>query len=74
MASLLENKESAESDLFVFVDGPRANKKEDTKKVEAVKEYVKTITGFKFLTYCFSDVNKKLGPSIIGVALNRKMW
>lgn len=66
VASLLENKESAESDLFVFVDGPRANKIEETGKVKAVKEYVKTIMGFKSLTYCFSDVNKKLGPSIIG--------
>ena len=65
VASLLQNSEAAESDLIVYVDGPRATKEGEAEKVEAVREYVKTITGFKSVTYHFSDVNKKLGPSII---------
>lgn len=65
VASLLANSEAAESDLIVFVDGARPNKEGEEEKVETVREYVKTITGFKSLAYHFSDVNKKLGPSII---------
>ena len=34
IASLLHNKEAAESDLIVFVDGPRANKKDEAAKVD----------------------------------------
>lgn len=65
VASLLANSEAAESNLIVYVDGPRANKDGEVEMVEAVKEYVKTINGFKSVTYHFSDMNKKLGPSII---------
>ena len=65
VAALLENSEAAETDLIVFVDGPRAMKEGEAEKVAMVREYVKTITGFKSLTYHFSEVNKKLGPSII---------
>ena len=64
--SLLNNSESAYSDLIVYVDGPRKHVKGETEKVEAVRKYVKSISGFKSVTYHFSDVNKKLGPSIIG--------
>ena len=63
--SLLDNSEAADSDLIVYVDGPRMDKKGEAEKVEAVRKYVKTISGFKSLTYRFSEVNKKLGPSII---------
>lgn len=63
--SLAENSEAVESDLIVNVDGPRATKEGETEKVAAVREYVKSITGFKSLTYHFSEMNKKLGPSII---------
>ncbi len=63
--ALQANTEAVESDLVVFVDGPRPNKDGEKEKVEAVREYVKTITGFKSLTYHFSEKNKKLGPSII---------
>lgn len=65
VAALLENSEAAETDLIVYVDGPRAMKDGEKEKVVAVREYVKTITGFKSVTYHFSEVNKKLGPSII---------
>ena len=65
ISSLLKNTESIESDLFVFVDGARDYKDSEKKQVHDVQEYVKTITGFKSLTYIFSNNNKGLGPSII---------
>lgn len=65
VSALLANTEVADSDLIVFVDGPRANKEGEKEKVESVREYVKKITGFKSLTYHFSEKNRKLGPSII---------
>lgn len=65
VASLKMNAESTASDLIVFVDGPRKNKEGEEEKVVAVREYVKRITGFKSLTYHFSEENNKLGPSII---------
>ena len=65
ICSLSINPEAKDSDLFVYVDGPRLDKEGEVEKVNAVREYVKTISGFKSLTYHFSDHNKKLGPSII---------
>lgn len=65
VSSVLQNTESAESDLFVFVDGARTNKAGEADNVKAVQEYVKTISGFKNVTFRFSDTNKGLGPSII---------
>lgn len=61
--SLLTNKLSRESDLFVFVDGAKNEK--DAENVEEVKEYVKRIKGFKKLTYTFSEKNKGLAASVI---------
>lgn len=63
--SLLENKESKFSDLYVFVDGARESKSSEFDQVKYVQEYVKEITGFKSLTYEFSDTNKGLANSII---------
>lgn len=65
IASILMNTEAAESDLFVFVDGPREHKKGEKEKIIEVQDYVKTITGFKSICYFFSEKNKGLGPSII---------
>lgn len=65
VSSVLRNTEAAESDLFVFVDGARHDKDGEADKVQAVQEYVKTITGFKSVTTHFSEINKGLGPSII---------
>ena len=65
VASLLQNSEAAESDLIVYVDGPRANKEGEAEKVEAVREYVSGITGFRSIETHFSEVNRGLGPSII---------
>lgn len=63
--SLLANSEAADSELFVFVDGPRAHVPTDRDKVVAVRDYVKTIQGFKQVTCTFADENKGLGPSVI---------
>lgn len=63
--SLLQNEEAKDSNLYVFVDGPRANKPGETEKVKKVQEYVKTISGFKNVYYTFSNQNKGLGTSII---------
>lgn len=65
VTSLLNNTEALETDLIVFVDGPRVTKEGESEKVEAVREYVRGITGFKSLETHFSKENKKLGPSII---------
>ena len=65
IASLLRNSESADSDLFVFVDGAREYRAGEKEKVQAVQGYVKTISGFKTLNYTFSKENKGLGPSVI---------
>lgn len=63
--SLLLNKEAKDSDLYIFVDGARPNKPDESKKVKAVQDYVKTIQGFKSIHYIFSEQNKGLGKSII---------
>ena len=47
------------------MDGARPNKEGEAEKLAAVRKYVRSITGFKSLTYHFSEENKKLGPSII---------
>lgn len=65
ISSLSTNDEAKDSELFVFVDGPRAHKVGEDEKINDVQEYVKTIKGFKSLNYRFSDTNKGLGPSII---------
>lgn len=66
IASLLRNEEAKLSDLFVFVDGPREGKVGEKEKVEEVRDYVKSITGFKSLHYTFAERNKGLADSIIG--------
>jgi len=65
IVSLLNNEEAKFSDLFVFVDGPREGKVGEKEKVKEVREYVKSITGFKSLHYTFSESNKGLADSII---------
>ncbi len=65
VASLLKNIEAAETDLIVFVDGPRTTKNGESEKVDSVRRFVSGITGFKSLETHFSNENKRLGPSII---------
>lgn len=63
--SLLQNEEAKESDLYIFVDGPRSNKLGEEEKVKEVQKYIKNIEGFKSLHYTFSENNRGLGNSII---------
>lgn len=65
VASLQANSEATESDLYVFVDGSRKDKDGEVEKVESVRQYVKTITGFCSLHYDFASENRGLGASII---------
>lgn len=64
--SLLHNPEAAETDLIVFVDGPRVNREGEAKKVETVRQFANSITGFSKVETHFSDSNKGLANSIIG--------
>jgi hypothetical protein len=48
VAALALNDLAAESDLFVFSDGPRSEA--DREKIQQIRDFVKTITGFKSVT------------------------
>ncbi len=61
--ALTKNLLAKESDLTVFSDGPKADK--DIEKVNEIRNYLKTITGFKSITIIESAVNKGLAASII---------
>ncbi|MCL1857593.1 MAG: glycosyltransferase family 2 protein [Kiritimatiellaeota bacterium] len=61
--ALRANPEAAETELFVFSDGPKTEA--DGAAVEAVRAYVRTVTGFKRVTFHDSPVNKGLSRSII---------
>lgn len=61
--ALKENFLASRSDLIIFSDGPKNEKaKED---VEAVREYISTISGFKSVRIIISKENKGLADSII---------
>ncbi len=60
---LLKNELSAQSDLFVFSDGPR--NPEEEKKVVAVRNYVQKITGFRSVQVIERKENWGLAKSII---------
>lgn len=60
--SLKMCKETNESELIVFSDGPR---KTDIEEVAMVRQYLNTLTGFKKITIFESRVNQGLASSII---------
>lgn len=67
ISALVLNPEAKDSDLFVFVDGPRNNAEKSM--TDASANFARKIQGFKSLTVSISDNNKGLGDSIIaGVA------
>jgi len=70
VAALQNNLEAAETNLVVFVDGPRSNREGEAEKVESVRQFVRGISGFKSLETHFSETNKGLGPSIIAGVTN----
>src|SRR6266702_2605453 len=61
--ALLQNEMAAESELFVFSDGPRSDA--DLDKVQEVREYLKTVTGFRRVTLIERERNLGLANSII---------
>jgi hypothetical protein len=68
ISSLNESPLCAETDLFIFVDGPNCEK--DILLVSSVLDFVQKIEGFKSITIYESKFNKGLASSIIdGVSL-----
>ncbi len=63
ISALVLNPEAKDSDLFVFVDGPRNNAEKSM--TDASANFARKIQGFKSLTISISDNNKGLGDSII---------
>lgn len=61
--SLKNNQLAKDSDLFIFIDGPKQTK--DIKLINEVLEISKAICGFKSITIKKSEKNKGLAPSII---------
>jgi hypothetical protein len=61
--ALKSNYLAPESDLFIFADG--AKDKNDREKVDKVRQYLKSINGFKQITIFESSQNKGLANSII---------
>jgi hypothetical protein len=63
VTSLQKNFLARESELFIFSDGPKTDM--DSEKVNQVREYIKSISGFKNITLFESPQNKGLANSII---------
>lgn len=61
--SLKKNKESIDTDIYIYCDGPRSN--ENRANLEEVRNYVRKIEGFKSIKYIFSDKNYGLSRSVI---------
>ncbi len=61
--SLLQNKEAAESDLFIFSDGPKTETKREA--VEENRRYIHTISGFKSIHIVEHEKNQGLANSLI---------
>lgn len=62
--ALARNHLAADSDLLVFSDGPRVA--EHTEAVDAVRAYVRNISGFRSVTVTCRERNLGLAQSIIG--------
>ncbi|HHQ4724713.1 TPA: hypothetical protein ACSP5O_002409 [Aeromonas veronii] len=63
IAALQQNTIAAFSDIYIFSDAPRNEKADE--EVRLVREFIKTITGFKSITIIEADKNKGLARSII---------
>lgn len=61
--ALKKNELADQSDLFIFSDGPK--NEEDEEKVKQVREYLRTIKGFKRITIIERDRNFGLANNII---------
>ncbi|RBL90341.1 glycosyltransferase [Chitinophaga flava] len=63
IAHLLQNAEAPASDIYIFSDGPRSEK--DVPGIREVREYLKTVTGFKSVTVIEQEVNRGVSGSIV---------
>ncbi len=61
--ALQKNDLAEDSDLFIFSDAPK--KKEAVAAVQEVREYIKTVGGFKSVSIIERDINFGLANSII---------
>lgn len=61
--ALLMNQSAAETDLFVFSDGPKTT--DDTVKVESVRRYLAAVEGFRATHIIHRPCNLGLAQSII---------
>ncbi|MES0488493.1 MAG: glycosyltransferase [Leptospirales bacterium] len=66
--ALRKNRLAKQSDLFIFSDGVK--KPEDAAQVELVRNYIKTIQGFKNITIVEREKNYGLANSIIDGVTN----
>jgi hypothetical protein len=62
--ALKKNYLAKESELFIFSDG--AKRDEDVPTISAVRDYLKTITGFKKIVISEAPQNKGLADSVVG--------
>ena len=62
--ALQKNELAAESELIIYSDGPKTDA--DAAKVNAVREYIRTISGFESVKINASPANKGLASSVIG--------
>ena len=64
--ALQKNELAAESDLFIFADGPKPNASEEClANISKVRNYIHKIDGFKSITIEESPENKGLANSVI---------
>lgn len=63
LIALAQNKGATETDLVLFCDGPKEHA--PLEAIQAVREYVRSVQGFKSVTVFESATNKGLARSII---------
>lgn len=61
--SLKDNLYASDSDLFIYSDGPKSES--DKEKVDQVRNYIRSISGFKSITITERNKNLGLAQSII---------
>lgn len=66
--ALQANALARETELYIFSDGPRAEA--DVKKVEEVRNYLRSVEGFQSVHIVESNVNKGLAKSVIAGVTN----
>ncbi|MBS1660958.1 MAG: glycosyltransferase [Bacteroidetes bacterium] len=66
--ALQQNELARNSELFIFSDGPRSEA--DRSQVDQIRDYIRTIDGFRDITLFESTENKGLAPSIISGVSN----